>query len=520
MGMFDAVETARPPRNKFSLDHDVKMTLNMGLLYPMLMKEVLPGDHWRVNSTVFLRFLALIAPVMHRVNVSTHYFFVPNRLIWSNWQLYITGGDDGTGAPVVPNFKPSDVYAANPAMLRSGQLLDYLGFPVLRTAEVFNAAYNPNNFSMLPLRAYSLVYDQYYRDEWIEPSALPPGFLSDGNQVGINLTNCIQLRNRAWEKDYFTSCLPQTQKGADALITPGNIPINPQKVRNIATGNTILSQTGFTTDATGNWIANPSGFNAYLDGFVSTITVNALRASIFLQEFLEKNARGGTRYQEFIRHHFGVMSSDARLQRAEFLGGSVEPVTISEVLTTAPPAAGPTYPPATLAGHGISIGERNGFTRFFEEHGHILGILSVVPRTAYDRMMPPEFWRGGVNTQFYFPSFAHLGEQAVKNFEVYTNFSDAAAAGNFNSTFGYQSRYCEYKYANSRAAGQMRETFSFWTWHRQFVAQPALNLAFIQCVPRVDQFAIATDVDHMVCQVIHNIDVMRMMPYFSTPGIS
>lgn len=528
--IFDFVPVSKPKRNKFDLSHERKLTMNMGYLYPVLCQEVVPGDKFRVNSQVFLRFLALIAPVMHRIDVTMHYFFVPNRLIWSNWEDFITGGRDGLAAPVPPQFKIADVAGVGQALLRTGGLLDHLGFPVMKTANSVNSVYNNLVFNALPIRAYLLIYDTYYRDQNVELTQLSSTFKSDGLVSAADILQQFAIRPRAWEKDYLTSCLPWAQRGnpVSIPITSGVTYRKPALLRQASNDALQVSKTvtagASVTDASGAFIGGISGGpTTYLDNIASidssSLTVNALRSSLRLQEWLEKNARGGGRYIEQIAAHFGVISSDARLQRPEYLGGGKQPVVISQNLQTAPATGGST-PLSTLSGYGVSVGSTNQFSKFFEEHGFIMGILSVMPRTAYQQAMPKLFTRL-VNTDYYFPEFAHLGEQAVIGAEVYSDFSDAASVGSFGATFGYQSRHADYKYVNSTVHGQMRESLSYWHMGRSFTAAPALGTTFVQAgnSVRTDIFAVTTDVDHLVCQIFHSISALRPMPYFSSPRL-
>lgn len=537
MNIFEKVRVRRPRRNKFDLSHERKMSMNMGWLYPCLVMETVPGDKFRVKSEVFLRFLALIAPVMHRVDVTIHYFFVPNRLLWSNWEDFITGGRDGLQAPVIPYFNVSTLNTAAPTRLKQNQLLDYLGFPVMKTADSFNAGYAGLNYSALPLRAYLLIYDQYYRNQNVEASQLTANFKADGAVTGADLLAITFLRPKGWEKDYLTSCLPWTQRG-----NPVSVPITsnvtyrkPSIVRRAAddaalnTTGGLLSQQFQGAAGTGNFQVYDNGgsalTNAYLDNISSisssSLTINALRASMRLQEWLEKNALGGGRYIEQIAAHFGVISSDARLQRVEYLGGGRQPVVISENLQTSPATGGST-PLATLSGAGLSVGQTNQFSKFFEEHGIVMGIINIMPRTAYTEALP-KIWGRIVNTDYYFPEFAHLGEQTVGMTEAYLNLADAGAAGQINNVFGYQSRYAEYKYMNSTVHGEMRNALAYWTMNRSFATAgyPSLSPTFIYAgdTVRNDVFAVQSDTHHIVAQILHRIDALRPMPYFGTPSM-
>lgn len=531
--LFDNIPVKIPKYNKFDLSHERKMSFGFGFLYPMFNQEVMPGDKWRLNAQIFVRLLPLLAPVVHRLDITTHYFFIPNRLVWSNWQPFITGGDQGTSAPVMPTFVMSNVNGQAPGFLMSGSMLDYFGFPVMKTTDTFQnvAPYNSFAWSALPLRGFQLVYDTYFRDQNIEGSVLSANFLADGNITGADLVAILSFRARCWEHDYLTSCLPWTQRG-----NPVTIPVTvgapttglPGGVHGLwrteATGSVApIGATPFNIDAGVGGLTNINAIKYYYDpnGTLtsSSITINALRLSVRLQEFLEKNARGGGRYIEVLFNHWGVVSSDARLQRPEFLGGGITPIVVSEVLQTSQTGlTGGSTPIGTMAGHGIALGGNNGFTRRFEEHGFVLGLISAKPRTAYQQNMPKMFTRN-VQTDFPFPIFAQLGEQTVFNFEAYSNWADNAAAAGFAGTFGYQSRYAEMKYIPSSCCGLFREGLSFWTFTRTFAAQPALNYAFLHSdTTRLDPFAVLTG-DHLLGHIYFQADVLRKLPYFGVPRL-
>lgn len=534
MKVFDTVRVKPPRRNKFDLSHERKMSIDMGTLIPVLCEEVLPGENWRVKSDIFLRFMALLSPVMHRVDVTTHFFWVPNRLIWKDFPDFITQGESGTEAPVPPKFRITNVNGIDPNAMRSGSLLDYLGFPVMDNGGVLNAYYNNHTFSVLPLRAYQLIYDQYYRDQNVQESiveevdANPDKFADSGEVSVATLQVLLSLRKRAWEKDYLTSCLPWAQRG-NAVSVPMSSTVTyrkPSLVRK-ASDNSLASAAGLDANLSGELSSSVDG-DLYLDNIQSlagNFTINALRQSARLQEWLEKNARGGGRYIEQLASHFGVVSSDARLQRVQYLGGGKQPVVISEVLQTAPGDA----PVANMAGHAMSVGGSNVFSQYFEEHGFVMGIMSVTPRTSYQQGYAKKWSRVSL-TDYFFPEFANLGEQAVYGGEAYYNLTDGspAAQSAFTSVFGYQSRYAEYKYIQSWVSGYMRDSLAFWHFGRKFAAgsPPALNEAFIACTPRLDPFAVTEGplaeggpVHNMIVQIYHRIDALRPIPYHSTPSL-
>lgn len=501
--LFNSVSIRKPKKNLFDLSHEKKLSCNMGELIPVYLQEVVPGDKFKVKSELLLRMAPMIAPMMHRVNVYVHYFYVPYRLLWDNWQKFITGGEDGLQTPTFPTITINE---AAKAAAYKGTLSDYLGIPQTSSAETVA---NPLVVSALPYRAYACIFSEYYREQNLQ-TVVP--YTKNDTVDATEWASIQALRKRGWEKDYFTSCLPWTQRGADVVL-PGTPDYKSPAIVWDSISNTAAGNGALTTSGGTGAITDPADGNAAqiqnLDGY--DITVNNLRRSIKLQEWLEKNARAGSRYIEQILSHFGVMSSDARLQRPEYLGGGKQPVVISEVLNTSDTA---TRPQGSMAGHGISVGSTNEFKKYFEEHGIVMGIMSVLPRTAYQQGVPREF-RKFDKLDFYWPEFANLGEQAVINNELYHQY---ASGGSNTGTFGYQSRYAEYKFARSSVHGDFKDTLAFWHMGRFFSSQPALNVNFILSDPTHRIFAVTDPAVHKVyVQVYNDVKAIRPMPVFGSP---
>lgn len=545
--IFNSIRLKRPKRNVFNLSYENKLTMNMGELVPIMCMPIVPGDKFRVNTEALVRLAPLVAPMMHRVNVYTHYFFVPNRLVWDAWEDFITKGIDGEDAPVFPRIGLTTSFsnqAYSLGLVRDGSLWDYLGLPsvgkIASTTDSkagSNSVSVPENFlvSALPFRAYQLIYNEYYRDQNLtDPVSFGLGSDTTSDRVAL-----MTLRRRAWEKDYFTSALPWLQRGPEVSVPINGIggssnviyrnPNNAQQhwvdydgrnmpggAMNIVPGE--VSQHSFGVAATtGEGAMNNRGPQLDPNGTLQVdldeagVSIQDLRTSNALQRWFERNARGGSRYIEQILAHFGVRSSDARLQRPQFLGGGKMPIAVSEVLQTS--STDTTSPQANMAGHGISAGVNNGFRHYFEEHGYVIGLMSILPRTGYQQGVPRDFTKFD-NMDFYFPEFAHLSEQEVKNQELFVSDDSTYNEG----TFGYTPRYAEYKYHESEAHGDFRSNMSFWHLNRIFSEKPNLNTTFVECNPSNRVFATSqTQDDKFWVQIYQDVKALRLMPKYGTP---
>lgn len=493
----NSIRVQRPPSSKFDLSHDVKMSLRMGKLYPTLAMECVPGDRFRIGCESLLRFMPLVTPVMHRMDVTMHYFFVPNRLVWPNWEKYITNNSGATPLPAFPFIE------ITPTSNNWTPLMGYMGIP--NPAIVPNADTN-KSISAIPFAAYQLIYNEYYRDQNLVGAV--DYLLTDGsNQGNAALTT---LRTRAWEHDLFTSSLPFAQKGAAVDIPIAdfqNVPV----LFNADAASTTLE--GTPTDVpldnledpnlpAGSIFANTAELNA------EPTTINDLRRAFRLQEWLEKMARVGTRYIEMIKGFFDVDPKDDRLQRPEYITGTKSPVSVSEVLNT---TGTEELPQGNMAGHAISVTQGSYGGYLCREHGYIIGIMSVRPKPAYMQGIPKHFLKITDPTEFLFPQFANLGEQPVSLDEIYsyTNETDP---------WGYLPNYYEYRFMQNRVAGDMTTSLKNWHLARDFENAPALNQTFIECDPSNRIFAVEEDSDNLIAHVYHKIAAIRPLPKYGTPS--
>lgn len=487
-------------RSKFSLSNTKLLSCDMGELVPCGLTEVLPGDSIQQNTSCLVRFSPLLAPVMHSTHIQLSHWFVPHRLVWEDWEDFITGGADGNDDSVFPTIAMPAATGAD-----IGSLADYLGVPT----GVADLA-----VSALPFRGYALIFNEWYRDQ----DLITPLVWSDA--AGVDTTTSTSLQRAAWEKDYFTSSRPWEQKGPAITIPLGtSAPVTGLGVfasdRSGTTGPANIVETGGDTVAYPNYFATGTAanqhamlatatgtgafpdVNADLTG-ASAITINLLREAFALQRFEEARARFGSRYVEYLRY-LGVRSSDARLQRPEFLGGGRYPVQFSEVLQTAEG----TDPVGELRGHGIGVAKSNRYRRFFEEHGYVFTFLTVKPKTIYIQGLP-RTWNRRTKEDFFQKELQHIGQQAVLNKEVY------AAHTTVDGTFGYQDRYDEYRRAESTVSGEFRSSLDYWHFARSFASDPALNASFVNCVPSEEPFA-APSADVLYIMARHSIQARRIV---------
>lgn len=589
---FSTVPSANIRRSSFDRSCSVKTTFDIDTLVPIFLDEVLPGDTFSLKSTHLCRLTTLVQPLMDNLQLSIQFFYCPNRLLWDNWQDFITGGDQPvawTGENPAEKLFVPQAHAPTGGYTEQS-IYDYCGLPT----KISNYRH-----SLLPLRAYNLIFNEYYRDQNLQESL--PVWTGDSDpkvdpQTGEESTkeNAVpyqyKLMKRNKRYDYFTSCLPGLQKGPQVGIgiaggDSGRLPVHGLALEQFQTGSTVYNPSvpvnatslgvassipvsgqtvpsyfgidgPINTDRTstqGNWLTgslrgvyqgapvvhtpagspntynltpqlNAENFPIYVDlGSASSVTINSLRNAIVLQAWLEKNARYGTRYIEFIQGHFGVHAQDYRLQRPEYLGGLKTYISVNPVVQNS--STDTVSPQGNLAAYALSTDSKRLFTKSFVEHGWIIGLCSVTADLTYQQGLGRE-WSRFSKYDYYFPTFAHLGEQPVFNKELYTQSDDVLGSSGVpqnDEPFGFQERYAEYKYKNSLITGLFRSnakgTLHAWHLSQKFDNLPTLNKTFIESNTPIDRVLAVPNQPDILADFYFSLRCVRPMPVYSVPGL-
>lgn len=515
--LFSQIPATNIPRSVFDRSHNVKTTFNSGYLVPFYVDEVLPGDSFKLDASLFARLATPIVPFMDNVYLETFFFFVPNRLLWDHWQAF-------NGEKINPN--DSTDYLVPQATATNAQnlsLWDYMGLPT-------NVA-NKLSVSALPFRAYYRIWNEWFRDENLQDS---DNVGLQTNDETLDVTSLMPLR-RGKRHDYFTSCLPWPQKGPGVEISIGGeasvsikstgVPVFRQESKTITLGGLFTDDESSSAVKVGlvsggaqvqalSW-ENPA-LSATADLSSATpISINDLRQAFQVQRLYERDARGGTRYTEILRSHFGVVSPDARLQRPEYLGGSSTRININPVQQTS--GTTDTSPQGNLAAFGVAGDVFHGFSKSFVEHGIIVGLVNVRADLTYQQGVPRMWSRKG-RFDYYWPALAHLGEQAVLNKEIF-----AQGSADDDKVFGYQERWAEYRYFPGQITGKFRSTDpqSLDVWHlaQKFDTLPTLSKQFIEDNPPIERVVAVQDEPQFLLDSYIRLKCARPMPVYSVPGL-
>lgn len=536
-------------RHGFDLSQERKFTCNMGKLIPIMYEEVYPGDDFKVRTNQVIRLQPMTAPVMHRVDVYTYYFFVPFRLLWKDWENFITGGKYGNDSPNKDGSNPYVIPYVNITSPSKRSLAAYFGMPCVQNY-TDQTTYDPGTYSVnaFPFRAMAKIWNDWFMDEFLDEEI---EFSEDG---GLDATiNTTTLYSKSWQKDRFTNARISEQLGNPVYLPIGlDAPVsvygdgkgikllrkttsdvmgdvtmsawtdrdysNGARIGSLGLGEMSNDNVGTTVgtiaDVQEGSIIGLSRSTVYgASGIIGTanlqtatgVAVSQVKTAFRVQQFMTEQARGGYRYVEHILTHFGVHSPDGRLQRAEFLGGGRSPITVSEVLQTSETSS---TPQGNMSGHGINVNSNHAFTKAFNEYGCIIGLMCILPRTSYQQGIDRQFLREN-KYDYLTPLLAPINQQAVLYKELYTT----GVASDDNAIWGYQDQYDELRHRQNIVAGDMVDNMNDWHFGRIFASRPTYNASFVKADPSKRMFAVTDDTeDCCIVDLLNRVHAVRPLP--------